>query len=51
MPIWGLSFQDPHRDSDQEGEIRERILDLVAFIESIQEKKTEAKENGAEENE
>lgn len=36
MPIWGLTFQDPGRGSDQEIEVRERILDLVAFLRSIQ---------------
>jgi len=37
MPIWGIGFQDPSRDSDQEEEVRQRILDLVSFIASIQE--------------
>lgn len=36
MPIWGLSFQDPERDSAQEAEVRERILDLVAFLRTLQ---------------
>lgn len=36
MPVWGLSFQDAGRDLDQEKEVRERIEDLVAFLESIQ---------------
>ncbi|MFL6194632.1 MAG: c-type cytochrome, partial [Thermoanaerobaculia bacterium] len=36
MPVWGLSFQDAGRDLDQEKEVRERIQDLVAFLESIQ---------------
>ena len=36
MPIWGLSFQDPGRAENQDDEIRERILDLVAYVESIQ---------------
>jgi hypothetical protein len=37
MPVWGIGFRDPGRDSDQEAEVRQRILDLVAFIASIQE--------------
>ncbi len=36
MPVWGIGLQDRHRDADQEKEVRERILDLVAFIESLQ---------------
>lgn len=36
MPVWGIGFQDLGRDQDQEEEIRARILDLVAYIESIQ---------------
>jgi mono/diheme cytochrome c family protein len=36
MPVWGLSFRESGRDSDQEREVRERITDLVAYLESIQ---------------
>lgn len=36
MPIWGIGFQDLGRDSDQEAEVRAKILNLVAYIESIQ---------------
>ena len=36
MPIWGLSFQDPGRDARQETDVRRRIDDLVAYIESLQ---------------
>lgn len=36
MPIWGFSFQDPSRDEDQEAEVRERLLDLVAYLETLQ---------------
>lgn len=36
MPVWGLSFQTPEKDSDQEAEVRLRILDLTAFLRSIQ---------------
>jgi len=39
MPVWGLSFQEPGRDSDQERQTREQIRDLVAYLESIQTKK------------
>lgn len=38
MPVWGLSFQDPGRDTDQEAMVRHKIKDLVAYIESVQEK-------------
>lgn len=37
MPVWGLSFQTPGNDSNQEAEVRARILDLTAFIKSVQE--------------
>ena len=36
MPVWGLTFRESGRDSDQETEVRERIKDLVAYLESIQ---------------
>jgi mono/diheme cytochrome c family protein len=36
MPVWGATFQDPGRDTPQDREVRERILDLVAYVESIQ---------------
>jgi len=36
MPVWGLSFQTPGKDTDQEAEVRGRIVDLVAFLKSIQ---------------
>lgn len=36
MPVWGLSFQEAGRDSDQEPDVRARIDDLVAYLRSIQ---------------
>lgn len=36
MPVWGLTFRESGRDTDQETEVRERIRDLVVFLESIQ---------------
>lgn len=36
MPVWGFGFQVPGRDNDQEAEVRQRILDLMAFLRSIQ---------------
>jgi mono/diheme cytochrome c family protein len=36
MPVWGLSFQEAGRDSDQEKDVQEKIKDLVAYLESIQ---------------
>lgn len=38
MPVWGLSFQVPGTDVPQEREIEEKILDLLAWLEIIQEK-------------
>jgi mono/diheme cytochrome c family protein len=38
MPVWGLSFQTSGLAAEQEKEVRETILDLVAYLESIQEK-------------
>ncbi len=36
MPVWGLTFQDRNRDSEQEGAVQEKIRDLVFYLESIQ---------------
>ena len=36
MPVWGIGLQDLSRDHDQEAEVRARILDLVAYIGSLQ---------------
>lgn len=36
MPVWGITFQQLDRDADRAGEVQERIVDLVAFLESIQ---------------
>lgn len=36
MPVWGMSFQDPAKDTNQEAVAREKIADLVAFLESVQ---------------
>lgn len=36
MPVWGATFQDRGKDSPQEREVREKILDLLAYLESIQ---------------
>jgi mono/diheme cytochrome c family protein len=36
MPVWGLSFRDAGRDSDQEREVQEKIKDLVTYLETIQ---------------
>ncbi|HYN21200.1 MAG TPA: cytochrome c [Thermoanaerobaculia bacterium] len=38
MPVWGLSFQDPGKDTDQEPSVRVRIKDLVAYVETLQDK-------------
>ena len=36
MPVWGATFQVSGSDRDQEREARERILDLLGYLESIQ---------------
>lgn len=36
MPVWGATFQERGRDAPQEQEVREKILDLLAYLESIQ---------------
>jgi mono/diheme cytochrome c family protein len=36
MPVWGLTFQERGRDSDQEAEVRGRVEDLLAYLRSIQ---------------
>lgn len=36
MPVWGMTFQDPDRDSNQEEEVQGRILDLVRYLQSLQ---------------
>ena len=36
MPVWGVTFQLTGRDTNQEAEVESRILQLVAFLESIQ---------------
>jgi len=36
MPVWGATFQERGSDRPQEREVREKILDLLAYLESIQ---------------
>ncbi len=36
MPVWGIGFQEMGRDSDQEETVRDKILDLVAYLETVQ---------------
>ena len=36
MPVWGIGFQDLGRDTDQEEVVRHKILDLVAYVETLQ---------------
>lgn len=36
MPIWGLGFQDPSSDSNQEAEVRQRIDRLVEYLRTLQ---------------
>jgi mono/diheme cytochrome c family protein len=49
MPVWGIGFRDPGRADDQEEGVRQRILDLVAFLESIQVRGAEAAAPAADE--
>ena len=37
MPVWGLTFQESGRDTPEEDQIQERILDLIFFLRMIQE--------------
>ena len=39
MPVWGATFQVSGSDHNQEREVRERILDLLGYLESIQRQK------------
>ena len=36
MPIWGLGFQDPSSDANQEQEVRSRIEQLIAYLRTLQ---------------
>ncbi|HYU34058.1 MAG TPA: cytochrome c [Thermoanaerobaculia bacterium] len=36
MPVWGLSFQDPAKDTDQEADAQQKIADIVTFVQSVQ---------------
>ena len=38
MPVWGLSFQDPGKDTNQEPMVEARIRDLVAYLATLQDK-------------
>jgi len=37
MPIWGLSLQESSTDTNQEQQVREKILHLVDYLKKIQE--------------
>ena len=36
MPIWGLGFQEPNQDSNQEQQVRGRITQMIDYLKSIQ---------------
>jgi len=36
MPIWGMSFQDLDNDVNQEDDVREKILNVIDYLKSIQ---------------
>lgn len=36
MPVWGLSFQDPAKLSDQEPDVAAKLDQLVAFLRTVQ---------------
>lgn len=38
MPVWGLSFQDPARLTDQEADVAAKLDQLVAFLGTMQAK-------------
>ncbi len=38
MPVWGATFQVSGSDYNEEREVRERLLDLLSYIESIQQR-------------
>ncbi len=38
MPIWGLTFQEWDKDANQEDEVRGKVLQLIEFIKTLQEK-------------
>ena len=38
MPLWGLTFQDWNVDSGQEEEVRQKIDQLLSYLETIQKK-------------
>ncbi len=41
MPVWGLTFQTPGLDSDQEGDVRGRITALTRYLETLQQPSSE----------
>ncbi len=36
MPVWGIGFQDLGRDADQEQSVRDKILDVVSYLKTLQ---------------
>jgi len=38
MPVWGMSFQDPGKDYNQESMVEHKIRDLVAYLATLQDK-------------
>jgi len=36
MPIWGLTFQELDKDTNQEAEVRAKIDQLISYLEQIQ---------------
>ncbi len=36
MPSWGLSLQDPARDSSQEKDVQAKLAELVAYLKTLQ---------------
>jgi mono/diheme cytochrome c family protein len=38
MPLWGLSLQEPSSDTNQEQQVREKILRLVDYLKTIQDR-------------
>jgi hypothetical protein len=36
MPVWGIALQELDTDVDQEGQVRERIRQLIEYLKAIQ---------------
>jgi len=46
MPVWGLSFQDLESDVNQEGAVRQDLIDLLAYVRKMQVNRAGPSEGG-----